>query len=142
MVAGASRFRWSGLTADEESLTQLLSTFPDADPSRTFNPARCIRIVLRGGRAPVELRRDSLDRKGLLQRQTFWGLLMEVIGAGPLAYEGYSYREHADRFQRPLSVAEADRLRAGCESVKYSTLRDLIRLTAYNAAEAFVVREG
>jgi hypothetical protein len=141
LVSGASRFRWTGWTADQESLAALLATFPDPDPARAFAAARCIRVVLRGGRAPIELRRDALDRKGLFQRQSFWGLLMEVIGPGAMRYEGYSYRERADRFACELSVAAADRLRAASDSVKYTSLRDLIRLTAFTAAELFVVRD-
>src|SRR5437660_104813 len=63
MVAGASRFRWSGWPVDEEALVELLATFPAADPRRSFAAARCVRVILRGGRAPIDLRRDALDRK-------------------------------------------------------------------------------
>jgi hypothetical protein len=142
LVAGASRFRWTGVEADEASLAEVLATFPDADPARTFAAQRCIRVVLRGGRAPIELRREAIDRKAMFQRETFWGLLMEVAGGGPLRYAGYSYRDRADRFVRELSVADADRLRAGSDVVKYSTLREQLRATAFTSAEILVVREG
>ena len=142
MVSGASRFRWAGWSVEENELAGVLATFPDADPSRTFTAERCVRVVLRGGRAPIELRRESIDRKGLFQRATFWGLLMEVAGAGSMKYVGYSYRDRADRFVRELSVAEADRLRAGSDAVKYNTLREQIRASGFTSAEIFVVREA
>jgi hypothetical protein len=140
MVAGASRFRWAGWAVEDEALRELLAEFPDADPSRTFVAARCVRLVLRGGRQPIEVRREAAAQKGLFQRQTFWDVLMDVVGGAPLGYAGYSYRDRADRFQRELSVAESERLRAAADSVKYSTLRDQIRMVAFTSVEVLVTR--
>jgi hypothetical protein len=140
MVSGASRFRWAGWAVEEAELAELLATFPEADPSRTFSAERCVRVVLRGGRAPIELRREQIDRKKLFQRATFWGLLMEVAGAASMRYAGYSYRDKADRFVRELNVLEADRLRAGSDGVKYNTLREQIRVGGFTSAEIFVTR--
>src|ERR1043165_9802242 len=84
MVSGASRFRWAGWDADVEALRALLATFPDSDPSRGFTAGRCVRVVLRGGRQPIEVRREAGERKGFFQRQSFWGLLMDVVGAATL----------------------------------------------------------
>ena len=140
LVAGASRFRWAGWAADEESLRELLATFPEADPSRSFAAERCVRVVLRGGRVPIEVRREAGERKGLFQRETFWGLLMDVVGGGAANYVAYSYRDRADRFVRQLSVTEAERLRARCDAVRYSTLREQIRSVGFTSAELFVVR--
>src|SRR5580692_5308331 len=47
LVSGASRFRWTGWEQDTESLRELLATFPDPDPSRRFDPAGCLKVVLR-----------------------------------------------------------------------------------------------
>jgi hypothetical protein len=140
MVAGASRFRWSGWAVEEEALQELLAEFPDADPARTFAAARCVRLVLRGGRQPIEVRREAAERRGLFQRQTFWDALMDVVAAAPLGYVGYSYRDRADRFQRDLSVVETERLRAAADTVKYSTLRDQIRMVAFTSVELFATR--
>jgi hypothetical protein len=142
MVVGASRFRWAGFEAEEAELAAALSAFPDADPSRAFAAGRCIRVVLRGGRAPIELRREAMERKGLFHRETFWGLLMAVAGEGSLRYAGYSYRDHADRFVRELSILDVDRLRAASDAVKFSTVREQIRSAAFTSAEIFVTREG
>jgi hypothetical protein len=140
MISGASRFRWTGWPVDADELNSLLATFPDADPARTFDAVRCIRLVLRGGRQPIEVPREAVARKGLFQRETFWDVLMKVAASAPLTYAGYSYRDRADRFQRELTVNETSLLRAAAESVKYSTLRDQIRTVAFTAVEVFATR--
>ena len=142
MVSGASRFRWAGWEPDLESLREVLSTFPDADPSLPFAVERCVRVVLRGGRQPIEIAREAAMRKSLFQRETFWERLMQVISSAAPEYGAYSYRDRADRYVRQLSHGEAEAIRAACESVKFSTLRDQIRNVAFAAAELFVVRES
>lgn len=140
LVSGASRFRWVGWQQDPGSLQELLATFPDPDPTRPFAALHCIRATLRGGRQPIEIPRDAGSRKSLLQRESFWDLLMEVIGAAGLSYLGYSYRDRADRYLREFTLAETDRIRAATGSVKYSTVRDLIRSVAFTQAELYVTR--
>ncbi len=140
LVSGASRFRWAGWQQDAESLGELLATFPDPDPSRVFAPSECVKVVLRGGRAAIEIPREAVARKGLFQRVTFWDQLMQVLGGGAMVYAGYSYRERADRYTREIAAAELERIRAAAETVKYSTLRDQIRAAATLSAELHVRR--
>ena len=66
---------------------------------------------------------------------------MEVAGAGGAAYGGYSYKDRADRFWRELKTAEADKIRAGSDAVRYSTLRDQVRAEAFGQLELYVTRE-
>lgn len=139
-VSGASRFRWAGWDVDAASLHQALAEFPDPDPSRPFSPVRCTRVVLRGGRQPVEITRDAASRKSLFQRTAYWDVLMDVVAGAAPVYAGYSYRDRADRFLRELSHAEADRLRAASDAVRFSTLRDHIKSAAFMQAELFVTR--
>jgi hypothetical protein len=140
LVSGASRFRWAGWDADAESLRELLATFPDADPSRPFAAAGCIRAMLRGGRRAIEIPREAAARRSLFQRTTFWDLLMEVVGASGSAYSGYSYRERADRYLRQFTPAETERVRAAADAVRYSALRDQIRSVEFTQAELHVAR--
>ena len=140
LVTGASRFRWAGWEADLEGLRELLSTFPDPDPSRAFAAERCMRAVLRGGRQAIELAREAVGRKSLLRRETFWDLLMEVIGTEGVVYAGYSYRERADRYLREFNPAETERLRAASGMVQYTTLRNHIQTGGFFSAELFVAR--
>ena len=111
LVSGASRFRWVGWDADPESVREVLATFPDADPARTFEAAQCVRAILRGGRQALEIPREVGARKGLFQRASFWQLLMDMVGAAGATYGGYSYKDRADRYWRGLTVAEAERIR-------------------------------
>ena len=83
---------------------------------------------------------EAAVRKGLFQRQTLWHLLMEVIGAGGVAYAGYSYRERADRYLREFTIPEAARLRESSGLVKYSTLSEQIRSVGFLQAELWVAR--
>ena len=140
LVSGATRFRWAGWESEPEGLRELLSGFPDPDPLRPFETARCVRAILRGGRSAIEVAIESCSRKGLFQRRSFWDELMEVSGAGAAQYLGYSYRDRADRYLREFSRDETGRLRSASRSVRYSTLRDQIRTVEFVQAELFVKR--
>jgi hypothetical protein len=140
LVSGSSRFRWAGWDSDLESLRELLATFPDPDPARPFAAERCLRAILRGGRHAIEIPREAAARKSLFQRETFWDLLMEVIGASGPAYSGYSYRDRADRYLREFTRAEAERVRVAAEAVRYSALRDQILSVGFATAELYVMR--
>lgn len=140
LVAGASRFRWAGWEADPEALRALLATFPDPDPLLPFDPARCFRAALRGGRRTIEIPREAAARRGLFRRATFWDTLMEVAGAGGAAYSGYSYRRRADLYVRDFSAAEVERLRAASQALRYSTLRDQIQVAGFRMAELYAIR--
>jgi hypothetical protein len=139
LVSGASRFRWSGWAADAEGVREVLATFPDPDPTRPFAGERCIHATLRGGRQSIELPREALARKGLFKRESFWDVLMDVVGTGA-AYAGYSYRERADRFVREIALAEAERLRNASAAISYSTLQGHVRTVAFTQAELIVTR--
>jgi len=140
LVSGASRFRWLGWEPTLEEVRQVLETFPDPDPSRPFDAARCVRAILRGGRQVLEIPREVGERKGLFQRASFWQLLMDIAGASAATYGGYSYKDRADRYWRALSAAEAERLRGASDMVRFSTLRDQIRAAAFTQAELYVTR--
>jgi len=140
LVSGASRFRWAGWDADLANLRDLLATFPDADPTRGFSAADCTRVILRGGRLPIEISREAAARKGLFQRETFWNALMKVVTATNPAYAGYSYRDRCDRYLREFSGAQREQVRAASGMVRYTTLRDQIRSLAFVQAELYVKR--
>lgn len=140
LVSGATRFRWNGWDAGDGALATLLASFPDADPSRPFAAACCVRAVLRGGRNAIEIPREAGSRKGLLGRHSFWDVLMEVVAAAPPVYTGYSYRDRADRYMREFTRAEAGSIRAAAESAAYTTLREQIRVAPFAAADLLTVR--
>jgi hypothetical protein len=134
LVSGASRFRWTGIEAAMGELSELLGSFPDADPARAFTAALCFQALLRGGRQPIAIPREAGERAGMFRRGNFWSELMEVAGTG-LRYGGYSYRDRADRYARDLHAAEVERLREAAGLLRYSTLRDTIRTAGFTAVE-------
>lgn len=140
LVSGASRFRWVGFEAEAESVREVLATFPDAEPGRAFAAERCVRVVLRGARGAVEIPREAAAQKGMLRKTSFWDVVMEVVGAAGLEYAGYSYRERADRFTAALTVAGAEKLRAGSEGARFTSLREAVMGGAFTGIEVYVVR--
>lgn len=140
LVSGASRFRWAGWEADLESIRTLLRSFPDSDPSRPFAPELCVRAILRGGRKPIEIPRQIGVQKPLLRKRSFWDLLMEVAVTGEVRYRDYSYKERADWYRLDLPIGAAQRLSTGSSVVKYTTLREQIRIGGFDAADLYVER--
>jgi hypothetical protein len=140
LVSGASRFRWTGWEAEADGLHDLLASFPDPEPMRAFAPDACMRAILRGGRQIIDIPRDAGLRKGFFQRRSFWDDLLAVIGAAAPVYAGYSYRDHADRYQRDFTHAETERLRGVSGNLRYSTLRDQMRTVTFTHAELLVKR--
>src|SRR5215472_9677548 len=63
LVSGATRFRWGGWEAEPDALRELLCTFPDPEPLRTFAAAACVRATLRGGRQSIEIAQEACSRK-------------------------------------------------------------------------------
>jgi hypothetical protein len=137
LVSAGSRFRWAGWEPSGEDIAAVLATFPDADPSLPFDAARCVRAVLRGGRAPLELLREPPGGKRL---GSLWGALMESAASERPAYAGYSYRERADYYRHEFRAADVPRLQAAAETVKYPTLREQIRTGGFSFAEFYVPR--
>ena len=141
LVSGGSRFRWEGWAVEEGALAALLATFPDPDPGRVFDGARCVQAVLRGGRAAIELPREAGARTPRFHREaSFWDVLMEVAAGSAPRYAGYSYRWRADRFEISVSPAAAVRLREAAARIVYSSLRDRIRGAEFLTAELFLER--
>jgi len=144
LVSGASRFRWSGWEAELDSVRELLATFPGDDPARPFQAERCVRAVLRGGRQAIHIPREAGARKPplnkWLRKASFWDLLMAAAAEGAIQYLHYSYKDRADCYRVELTLAAAEKLRAACEIVKYTTLRDQIRAAGFVWAELYVER--
>ena len=141
LVSGASRFRWVGWTVDPDGLRELLATFPDPDPVRVFHAPSCVRATLRGGRQAIDIARQSGEKKGLFQRETFWDALMRVAAASPPVYAGYSYRERCDRYIREFTSAELEQIRAAGALIRYTSLVEQVRTLAFTHAELLVKRE-
>jgi hypothetical protein len=140
LVSGATRFRWEGFQADPAELAELLAGLPDAEPSRPFVAARCVRVVLSGPYCRIEISRQAGMRRRWLQRRSFWDALMEEAADPALRYREYSYKERADCYLLALSPAAARRLREQAGLLRYSVLQDRVRAGGFEQIEYYVTR--
>lgn len=140
LVSGASRFRWEPLEAGLEEITQLLRVFPDPRPDLPFDAERCVRATLTGGRAAIELTRESASTKRWLQKSTFWQALMEAASQLPLTYQQYSYADRADVYRAELPLEAARSLREQAGLLRYSSLAMQVREYSYDRLELWVER--
>jgi hypothetical protein len=140
LVSGASRLRWAGWDVDRAAIEALLAVFPDPDPGRPFAPTRCVRAVLRGPGAHIEITREAGTERRLLRRRTFWSALMEAAGAGAPAYVEYSYKDRADRYTLPLAPETAASLRRSAGALRYTSLEAQVRRVAFDTLDLYVAR--
>jgi hypothetical protein len=142
LVSGATRYRWQGWEASEESLEVLLARFPGPEPERPFAPERCAHVLLHGPGLRVDVPRQALAKKGILSRRSFWDVLMDVVDEGGLEYAGYSYRQQTDRYRLEISPAGIERLNESAGLLPYSALEAQIRKGSVRVADFFVDRSG
>ncbi len=140
LVSGASRFRWTGWDADTAGIRQLLAGFPDPEPARPFDSARCVRAILRTTRQPIEIPREAAARKKLFKKSSFWDVLLEVAKATGLRYETYSYSDRADIYHATLGVESAARLHLAAGALKYTRLKDQIAAASLEGVDFYVIR--
>jgi hypothetical protein len=140
LVSGATRFRWTGWEADADAIRSLLATFPDPDPARPFDSARCVRAILRTTRQPIEIPKEAGMRKPLFRRTSFWAVLMEVAAASSPRYEDYSYRDHLDVYHATLAIESGVRLRQAVGLLKYTKLKEQVAGAALEAVDLYVIR--
>lgn len=140
LVSGASRFRWAGWQAGLEEIEALLGEYPDSEPGRRFEWARCVKAVLRAGVSAVEVPQEAAAQRRLLRKESFWDVLAGVAAAASLAYVDYSYRERGDRYRVTLSGEQRQRVMAGVELLTYSALAQQIRRAAPDTLELVVKR--
>ena len=140
VVSSASRFRWEPLEAASEEITQLLETFPDPWPERAFDPTRCVRAALTGGRAAIELTREAASRKRWLQRRSFWEAILAAASQLTPVYQRYSYADRADVYRIDLSAEAARALHDQAALLRYSSLEMQVREYSYDGLDLWVER--
>lgn len=140
LVNSASRFRWQGWEAAAVDIEAMLAAFPDSDPSRVFDATRCVKVVVRGGIAPVELPRAAAAERRLLRGESFWDVLAAMVDVKPPTYLEYSYREKADRYRLTPDASERQRIVAAAPLLRYSTLVQQITRSPIEAVDFLVSR--
>lgn len=141
LVSGATRFRWDGFQADPRDLDELLAGFPDSDPRRRFDPARCVSAVLCGPHCRIEIPREAAARRRWLRRQSFWDALLGLAAPTAPDYQEYSYSRRADCYRLCLGAPAAEKLRAHARLLRYSVLEDRVRSARFEHVEFFVIRD-
>lgn len=137
LVSGASRFRWERLDAEAAAIEGMLASFPDADPSRTFQATACVRAVLRGPGVRIDIPLEVAEKRGLLQRRSFRDCLLQAAAETIPTYIDYSYKDRADRYHVRLSPQAAAHLREEASLLRYPTLAAKIRAAALDLIELY-----
>ena len=140
LVSGASRFRWAGWEADPADLQALLTAFPDPQPQRPFAGAQCVRMVLRGPAAQIDIGREAGRKRRLFRRTSFWDNCMRLAENAALEYIEYSYRERADRYRMKLGPASGTEIRESARMLAYSSLESQIRGSVLETVDLLVER--
>ena len=140
VVEGASRFRWDPIHAGAASVEAALGRFPDPDPLRAFDAARCFLARFRGPHGTIELPREIAEHRRLLSRQTFWSALMDAVAPFPAEYIGYSYRQRADEYRITLSRAGISQILQETGKLKHAGIADRLRRLEFEVIELSVRR--
>ncbi len=140
VLSGASRIRWMPIAASADDVAEALRAFPDSRPDRPFDPSRCVRAVLTGGRGPVELTRQAASQKGWFQKQTFWDVLLEQAAKLRPLYRHYSYAERADLYHVEFTVESTRAIRDQAGLLRFGPLEQMVREYAYDTLELWVER--
>ncbi len=106
---GEYRYRWDPFEAFEEDIEALLETFPDPEPSRSFDPQNCFLVRFRCGIDTLDLPRENATKRPLFGRQSFWDGLLALAGEA-VRYAEYSYGDRADVFAMPLDHERTEQL--------------------------------
>ncbi len=139
-VAGPSRFRWEPITATEPELATRLDQFPDPEPGRPFDAARCNLIVMRGHRGDVSLSRDVASQKRFFKKRSFWDVLLPALAALAPSYQRYSYSERTDVYSVQLTLDSVGELLENTKLLKYSSIIEQLNYLDATNAELFVER--
>jgi hypothetical protein len=129
VATGGYRYWWEGLESGEEELSTALAGFPDADPSRAFDAARCVLVVTEAaGTTPLsgaEFAAAEASRPRTFRRRNFWAELMNAAAPprGPLEYRSYSYSRRGDLYALELAPAAAQSLAHAARSLGVPAVR-------------------
>jgi len=127
MVVGDYRYRWEPLRAASAEIEPLLTRFPDPQPDRPFDAARCVYAILHAGVETIRLPREEAARRRFLKKASFWDTLMNVAAARTPRYHTYSYRDRADVYVFEPTAEEERRLRDAAPLLPVQRTEERIR---------------
>jgi len=138
LVSGASRFRWERIACTLEEVGEAVRSLPQPEPDRPCAFERCVRVVLRGPSARIEIDRQVGAARRFLRRSSFWDLLMGGVGAP--RYSSYSYKDRADHYSLELDPPARARMLSATGLLRYPALARQIRASAIDRIDWIVPR--
>jgi hypothetical protein len=109
IVFNSYRYWWDAIDSSPTELATLLSTYPDAAPSRPFNRENCTDIILESAGTPprhsLHLPRTHASRKRLFRTRSLWDALIDLTRPQAPTYREYSYAHRADIYALSLDPA-------------------------------------
>jgi hypothetical protein len=136
------RYSWSGIDVEEAELSAALAKFPDADPSRPFDPAFCNNAVFDGpGANPrhlLDVDRAAASRRRFFRGKSFWQALMEIAAEENTVYDKYSYSRRADMYRLELDAEISGRLSEAAKRLARGRLAAALRVVPNAARILFV----
>ncbi len=101
VAASGYRYWWEAVEVGAAELEPLLAAFPDADPSRPFEAARCILVAAEGSSsatALAEFTAPAASRRRAFRRRSFWDALLSAAAEQSPGYRNYSYAHRGDLY--------------------------------------------
>jgi len=113
VAASGYRYWWEAVEVGTGELVPLLAAFPDADPSRPFEAARCILVAAEAGTSTsflAEFAPPLASRRRAFRRRSFWDALLSAATEQSPAYRSYSYAHRGDLYALELEAKRGARL--------------------------------
>ena len=139
-VVGDHRYRWAPVPAEARELAAMLDRFPKPEPDRRFDSERCMLVKIRAGVETIELPREAAARRRLLQKQSFWDVLMGL--PRNLHYETYSHRDRADVYSFEPTADEEQALRRAAPLLRMDRTAEQITGLPLEKVTLYVSRSG
>ena len=101
VAASGYRYWWEAVEVGAAELEPLLAAFPDADPSRPFEAARCILVAAEGSSSPTalaEFTAPAASRRRTFRRRSLWDALLSAAAEQSPGYRSYSYAHRGDLY--------------------------------------------
>ena len=137
------RYWWDGIAAEPSDIAALLVSFPDDDPSRSFEPSKATAALFEIGGGTqchvVEILREEALQKKFLGKLSPWQVLLRSAASHTARYEKYSHARRADLFRISLPYDQAQQLVAALLEAAPRSLRHRWSTLRPPAAITFVV---
>jgi hypothetical protein len=108
------KYWWSGFSAQANEIEALLSSFPEDDSNRAFDPQAVTAVLfeMAGGaqRHVTEITKVEASKKKIFGSQSPWDVLIQAAAELSPRYEKYSHAHKADLFRASLPYEKSKAL--------------------------------